>query len=573
MRRTSGFVTGRGRGFLLASLLPVLLCGGGCGDSGAGAADVPNPGGVAADRPGGSHAAGAMGAMGGMGRAPGGPATFPHANLILISLDTLRADGVGALGGPGHISPVLDQFAAESVVFTQARTAAPHTAPSHMSIFTGTFPSWHGVQNVQFGTDERTGDKYPIIHPLREGVPTMAEIFAAAGFTTVGLTDGGNVNEAHGFARGFGEYTKDLTGVEAQIADAAARIPDLAAQDNRFFLFWHTYEIHAPYVPPSRFRDNWAPASYDGPLKGVIEGLDGLSFAEKWGRMKTEFWANRARFSWPEAAYLHGLYKAGIRSTDEQLAELFALLKRNGLLDTSVVVLLSDHGEEFFEHGKWQHEQLFEECLRVPLMVRLPGGAHGGRRIDVPVSLLDVLPTVLDLLEVDPSSLDLPGPVQLQGQSLAKAAVGEETLRPRPIISELRQDVGGLGDKPGLGGGPNYDWMIAIHFNGMKFVHDQYRGRDAEHRDRALFDLGGDPTERTNVYAKRPDLATRFVEQLELFLATLQFVDGVVGANATLTDEQLEEMLQLGYISAADFEAEMRARRAARKLGLDQDDG
>ena len=546
--------------------LALALCG--CG--GDGVAGTGADGATAADEVATTDGTGAMGsAPGAMGGGAGGPKSFPHANLIVISLDTLRADGLGTLGGPPNISPVLDQFAADSVVFTQARAAAPHTAPSHMSIFTGTFPSWHGVQNVQFGTDPRTGRDGPIIYPLRPEVPTMAEIFSAAGFTTLGLTDGGNVNKAHGFGRGFGEYTKELVGVERQIADAAERIPQLASQDNRFFLFWHTYQIHAPYVPPAKYRENWVPKTYDGPLTGVVENLDGLTFAEKFGRMRDEFWVDREQFSWPEAAYLHGLYKAGIRSTDQQLTQLFTLLRTYGLLDTSVIVLLSDHGEEFFEHGKWQHEQLYEECLRVPLMVRLPGGLHGGTRIDVPVSLVDVLPTVLDLLEIDTGALDLPGPVQLQGQSLAGAVVGDETLRPRPIVSELRQDSGGLGNTPGEGGGPNYDWMIAIHFNGMKFLHDQYRGKDAEHRDQALFDLTADPAERKNVLAKRTDIAGHFTEQLDLYLAMLSFVEGGSAEIPDMSLEELEKLVALGYLSADQYEQAKRAKEAEAAAGGD----
>ena len=461
---------------------------------------------------------------------------FPEASLILISLDTLRADGVGVLGGPKGISPTLDRFASESVIFTHARAPAPHTAPSHMSMFTSTYPSVHGVQNVQFG------DAGPLIQPLKSHIPTLAETLQAAGFSTVGLTDGGNLNPAHGFARGFETYTRDLSGVDAQISEALPEIEKLSDSEKRFFLLWHTYEIHSPYAPPSRYIENWAPKSYDGELKQVVEGLEGQSFAERWGSMKTRFWKNRASFGWVESAYLHGLYKAGIRYTDDRLARLFEGLRKSGLLDRSIVVIMSDHGEEFFEHGRWQHEQLFEECLRVPLFIRLPGGVAGGTRIDTPVSLMDIMPTVLDLLEVDVEPLELSGPVRLAGTSLAPAMLGEESVRERPIVSELRVDREGGGE---------YQWMVAVHQNGFKFIHDRYRGERPDHRFEYLYDLSSDPDERSNLISKMDEVQTRFKETLDGFFTGLEVSQNPDAAMAEITLEILEQLEQLGYIDGA----------------------
>jgi arylsulfatase A-like enzyme len=165
-----------------------------------------------------------------------------------------------------------------------------------------------------------------------------------------------------------------------------------------------------------------------------------------------------------EAAYLSDLYDGEIAYTDAQIGRLLDALRRMGLYDDTLIVLLSDHGEEFFEHGKWQHEQLYEECLRVPLMVRLPGGRHGGTRIETPVGLIDVMPTLLDLLEVDPPEAALPGRVRREGRSLAEAILTGKEPRPLPVISEYVATRG-----------PNLENIVAIHAGGSSFLYDEVR--------------------------------------------------------------------------------------------------
>ncbi len=470
---------------------------------------------------------------GGEPATPTGSA-FPHANLIVISLDTLRADALGSGGGPADISPFLDSLADECVVFEHARATAPHTAPSHMSLFTSVYPSVHGVQNVVQGIDPRlkgtprADERVAIIYPLPASIPTLAEVLKGQGFTTLGLTDGGNLMPAHGFTRGFDLYTKDLTGMAAQIHDAElwlehkrrpAPMPDGRSQiadslapvsgphlsrlvqarfgeepAERYFLFWHTYEVHAPYVPPAAYIDTWAPGDYDGPMRSVVEGLEGLSFRETWSRMKTEFWSERDRFGADEARFLEGLYHGGVRFADDTMPALWSALERSGALDDSIVVILSDHGEEFFEHGKWQHEQVYEECLRVPLMVRLPGGRNGGTRIRTPVGLMDVMPTLLELLDVEavaPDGTEL----ALQGRSLADAVLTGREPTELPVTSEY------MANHPG---NPIHEWEVAHHFQGLKFIQDRVRGKLVDGEpvyDHYLYDLGTDADEQTDLVA------------------------------------------------------------------------
>jgi len=500
---------------------------------------------------------GACGDESGGASAPGGgpaaaePAVqafgaFPHANLVIISLDTLRADGTSVGGGPADISPSIAAFAKEAVVFDQARTQAPHTAPSHMSLFTSTLPSVHGVQNVSFAQDANGAKGPAIIVPAREDVPTLAEVLRAAGFRTVGLTDGGNLNPPHGFARGFDTYTYDLEGAADKVQLGRKEIAALTAPDSgRFFLFWHTYQIHAPYCPPGEYVQRWAPADYHGIMRERLDSLAGLDFKERFSAMKTLFWKDRDTFGAPEASFLHGVYQAGIRYTDDQLAGLFQAMRDAGVFDDSIVVLLGDHGEEFFEHGRWQHEQLFEECVRVPLMVRLPGGLGGGRHITTPVGLIDIMPTVLDLLGVDPAGLQLPGRVRHGGRSLAEALLTGREPKALPIFTELIDDRAKGGD---------FERQVAIHANGMTFVQDKVRGKRGPDGkvifDHYLYDLGTDPHEEH-------DLVPAGGPKLQAFEGLLSGYEAMVKLEQAgdkerdampSTPEMDEQLRQLGYI-------------------------
>ncbi len=487
---------------------------------------------------------------------------YADANLIIISLDTLRADAVGHLGGPGGISPVLDRFAEECVVFTAARTQAPHTAPSHMTLFTSTYPSVHGVQNVAHG--EVNGKRRPIFKPLPGTIPLLAEICQLDGMYTVGLTEGGNLNPPHGFSRGFDEYVADLAGVGPQVQLGIEKIDEITALGERTFFFWHTYEIHAPYVPPKTFADKWAPGpdKYSGPLRDKVESLQGKGFKEQFSGIKS-FWQGREDFGWPEAAYLHGLYKAGVRYTDDQIDALFGSLRSSGLLDSSIVVVLSDHGEEFYEHGKWQHEQVYEECIRVPLMIRLPDGKGAGRRIDTPVGLIDVMPTVLELLDTDTDALGYEH-LRMQGVSHARAILDGTAVEPRLIISELRADVG-----------QNYEWLIALHDGeaNTKYIHDTHRREkrgDEIKFFHGLYDLDADGREKVNKLGKpaMADEEEELVEDFETWKTATETLhdilrEGHVGTGPVkMTREQIESLIRMGYIDAAEGEEMLRELEA-----------
>jgi len=310
----------------------------------------------------------------------------PTGRFVLISLDTLRADHLGAYGYPRPTSPFLDSLAARGTLFESAVVQLPGTLPSHMSIFTGLYPPEHGVY------PEKT---------LAPEVRTLPEVLRAEGFLTGGHVEGGYVAGRYGFARGFDEWSEESPMVEGpgglvKSRDAVKRTFRLGleflkrARDREaFFLFLHTYSIHDPYDPPETYRALYWP----GPPPDRAFPPNGPDLAA----------FNRGeRHLVPRAVeYYRALYDAQIRYTDDVLREFFAGVAELGLAEGVTVVLTSDHGEEFLEHGKLVHEQVYHECLHVPLLVLQPRQREG-RRVSALVESIDIAPTLFELAGIPP---------------------------------------------------------------------------------------------------------------------------------------------------------------------------
>jgi arylsulfatase A-like enzyme len=310
---------------------------------------------------------------------PEGPesasAPRPTRGYILISLDTLSASHLGAYGAERPTSPFFDSLASRGTLFESAFVQYPSTLVSHMSIFTGLYPQQHGV--------------YPPSYRLSPAIGTLPERFSQAGFRTAGHTEGGYVGRGYGFARGFDEFTdprvKSTTDIERTFEKGLAFLRRLGA-DDRFFVFLHTYSIHDPYEPPepyaSLFWSGEPPGSLTKlPIGRVNEGL--LTVDER------------------TVEYFEALYDGGIRYADDVLAGLFEELEGLGLSDETTIVITSDHGEEFMEHGRVGHTQIYPETLQVPLLVLHPD-LPAGRRVAEVVQSIDIAPTLLELAGIDP---------------------------------------------------------------------------------------------------------------------------------------------------------------------------
>jgi arylsulfatase A-like enzyme/tetratricopeptide (TPR) repeat protein len=326
----------------------------------------------------------------------GGPSqtSSSHASattsVLLITVDTLRADRLSCYGARSVRTPAMDALAAQGTRFENVLAQVPTTPPSHAVILTGTYPMYNGVRGFTSGA-------------LPKGVGVLAEAFQRHGYDTAAFVSSAVLESSWGFGRGFKEYDDRFTVRRVEIGNPAAierRAEEtvdrlLAWLQARlqsgtaaapFFVWLHLYDPHAPYDPPEPFRTQYAGHRYDG-----------------------------------EIAY-----------ADSQLARLFDYLRDNRLYDQTLIVLMSDHGESLGEHGEDEHGFfIYESTLRVPLIFKLPSGMgtpHVDRRL---VGSIDVAPTLLDLLHMqDPLGR------QFQGTSLAAEILGKGTASERPVYSE-----------------------------------------------------------------------------------------------------------------------------------------
>ncbi len=325
--------------------------------------------------------------------------------IILISLDTMRPDHLGTYGYDRPTSPAIDRFAASAVVFEDAVAQASATLSSHASILTSRIPRHHGASF----SDRRA---------LGTAVPTLAGLLREAGYRTVAFTGGGQMDRRFGLDRGFEEYRE--TKLNQNFRETAGLgIRWLRAhREERVFLFLHTYEPHHPYI--ARGLPGFE-SDYDGPLPPIIS-VELLKEINLGSRAIDE----------RDLRHIVNAYDTDLRSTDDGFGRLHRFLRRQGFLEDALIVLTSDHGEEFGEHGTvgWHGHTLYEELLRVPLIVKLPGNAHGGTRVSSSVRSLDIAPTILDLAGV-------PIPETFQGVSLRTVLSSGSPAEDLPALSEL----------------------------------------------------------------------------------------------------------------------------------------
>jgi len=313
----------------------------------------------------------------------------PPRGVVLISIDTLRADHMSLYGYGRKTTPHIDAWAKNAIVFQQAVVQLPGTLPSHITMMTSLYPRQHGV--------------YPPDHVLPADIKTVAECFKEAKFKTAAFTEGGYVSARYGFSRGFDTFKDNLLFWKDVLTEAENFLATLKPSDS-FFLFLHTYQVHDPYEPPDEYRHLFVSPDMDFNFPHPPEG----DFLTEINR------GNLPTLPPAQVDALKALYDAEIRYMSDQFPRLLKALDLRGLRKHTMIMFTSDHGEEFMEHGRFVHEQLFAPTLRVPMIIEVPGWS-GRREVKEVVETLDVAPTLL-------SYAGIPIPDQFVGTDLIATA-------------------------------------------------------------------------------------------------------------------------------------------------------
>jgi arylsulfatase A-like enzyme len=392
-------------------------------------------------------------------------ASGPPRGIILISFDTLRADHLGAYGYRRETSPFFDQLAARGTLFDEAWVQFPSTLTSHMSMLTGLYPAQHGV--------------YPPRGRLAADVVTLAERLQRHGLRTAAHTEGGYVRGGFGFRRGFDEMrARDARGpreIERTFGRGLAFLSQLGP-DDRFFLFLHTYCVHAPYAPPAGYRGTFWSAP---PPAGAFEPTGPLLARQN---------QSGEKLSADVVAYFTALYDESIRYADAQLAALVGSLERMGLADEVILVVTADHGEELQEHGLMNHDQLYPEVMHVPLLVVTPERRPARhRRV---VQSIDLAPSLLALAGA-------PAAPELPGRSFAADLGHDVPMAPSEAFAEAPEGRRSL-----------------VHHDGERLWQLLVGGSPPRAE---LYDLSADRSARVNLSDRERRQTRRLLDRLEAY--------------------------------------------------------
>jgi arylsulfatase A-like enzyme len=451
--------------------------------------------------------------------APDNEASDPdrRPSILLISLDTLGADYLGWFDGEADASPNIDSFLGGSFSFRRAYAQYGSTFPSQSSLFSALYPIHHG--------------RYKRARPALE---SLVSRLAGAGYFTAAFTENAWIGSAFGFARGFDWYDDGVsTGLMAFSSrhgeDTFRRAGDWLerhGRTTRFFLFVHTYEVHAPYTPaagaPRMLADRLTPND-----DRVFDNKKMVASIIRHNRGGRDLEA-------ADVARYRALHVGEIRGLDALVGDLLERIDRIGLADDTLVVLTSDHGDQFGEHGKLGHgASLHNRILHVPLAFRWPGRIPVGESRE-PVQLVDVLPTVLELAGIQvPEAID--------GRSLAASFAGRGPSA-RAAFSEMRLDTSECVRFGGRASCPHARY--AVQTGRFKYVRSELPAYEQLH------DLEADPLESRDVGARYPEELARHRRLLEEYLTTTgDRVEGPTAEDPDAVDGvTLERLRALGYV-------------------------
>lgn len=425
------------------------------------------------------------------------------ASIVLIIVDTLRADHLGFAGYERPTSPELDAWVGSGYVFENALATSPWTLPSFVSVFTGQLPSFHGAGRIGDGEERK-------FSALRTTLPTLAEMLGERGLATAAVVNNPFLSPSFGVARGFTHYDHESGGNQEirradEIVDRGLEWLDANGKEP-FFLLLHFFDPHLDYDAPAPVRGTLT-AGIDTELAHDHETWDAVRKGE-------------IELGPDDERYVVAAYDEEILYLDTQLGRLRRGLAERGILDRALVVFTADHGEELFEHGGFEHgHEMWQEVLHVPMVFWGPGVRAG--RDATPVSLVDVAPTVLEAAGIRPA----PG---IAGRSLWPSLRGDGELEQRNVFAE-----GNLY-------GPELKTTLRWPYKLVK-----PRGKDAPAR---LYDLARDPHEKNDLAAARPELVEELLGELRATIKEARTIRKSLRDEAQLDEETRERLRSLGYV-------------------------
>ncbi|UCG25831.1 MAG: sulfatase [Chloroflexota bacterium] len=452
-------------------------------------------------------------------------------NVLLLTIDTLRADRLGDHGGSQTVTPNLDRLASSGIRFDQAITGGSWTQAAFPVMLTSTYASMHGG----------------CLGPLSAGRPSPVEALSAHDYATAAFVTSPLLGRAYGYQRGFDHFSelmpegKDpflrrikggerllrhtLTHQVAGLIGRSLRPGQLyveAEQANQdvcnwlesvrqpFFGWVHYMDVHWPYH-----------------LESALDSPEGA--AQAWQDVAHLYrvnWRGEAISKSQRDRYLD-LYDQAIRYVDAQVGELLHCLDQAGLGDNTVIIAVSDHGEEFLERGHWGHVEtnLYDEIIRVPLIIHVPGEA-GGLTVDRQVRTLDLMPTILELC-------DCPAPAGMEGVSLTPLWAGSDADYDGSVaISERWRDIGDVSH------------IVAVRTESFKYIWDAYQPDRSK-----LYDLNADPAEKINLVPDCPEIVRDLHPQVEALLRKVAATRSEIsGIEPELDPATIKRLRDLGYV-------------------------
>jgi arylsulfatase A-like enzyme len=440
-------------------------------------------------------------------------------NIFLITIESLRTDHVGCYGYERDTTPALDALANEGILYENCYSVTSWTLAAHASLFTGLYPT---AANVIFPKDR-----------LDPAYTTIAEALSDAGYETTAIVSGPYLRKAFKLDQGFAEYDDSIAAppdrkrvgiadiTNPQMEEALLAYFDRPREPGRpFFLFAYFWDPHYDYIPPPPYDSMFRPADakeinlthYDSPQNPVKKGI-----------------------SPQQLAYVLSQYDGEIRCTDDVLGRVFQLMKNRGLWDNTVVIVTSDHGEEFFEHGKKGHKNnVYVESVLVPLVIKTPGQTAPRRDARL-ASMVDLLPTMLDFAGVERSF-----PL-LHGYSLREPDVGP------PVFCELTTSWYMRNKRTGE------KWLESDLWLSLRDGKDRVIGMENERKKQQqwqLFDVRADPRELAPLQDEHADDLRTMQTRVRKWYRYMEKTAATIGerGEAELTPEEIEHLRAIGYL-------------------------